>query len=134
MAQGLLFDLKESVLSNSSFGPSEIKQIIRSISDDYSRYGQLREAVAELEVREDRSPASAVRLGVCYYLMGRNERAVETLKFAKKAGRNRCALDKGDGPTMLDPPQFPVKGRAVSLRAGANESPPAPAAQSTGTP
>jgi diguanylate cyclase (GGDEF)-like protein len=46
-------------------------------------------------------------------------RAFETLKFAKKAGRNRCALDKGEGPTMLDPPQFPVKGRVVSLRAAA---------------
>jgi diguanylate cyclase (GGDEF)-like protein len=44
-------------------------------------------------------------------------RARETLVFAKKAGRNRCALDKGEGPTMLDPPQFPVKARVVSLRA-----------------
>ena len=44
-------------------------------------------------------------------------RARETLIFAKKAGRNRCSLDKGDGPAMLDPPQFPVKARTVSLRA-----------------
>jgi diguanylate cyclase (GGDEF)-like protein len=44
-------------------------------------------------------------------------RAIETLRFAKRAGRNRCALDKGDGPAMLDPPQFPVKGRVVNLRA-----------------
>jgi diguanylate cyclase (GGDEF)-like protein len=42
-------------------------------------------------------------------------RAYETMRFAKKAGRNRCSLDKGDGPTMLDPPQFPVKARTVSL-------------------
>jgi diguanylate cyclase len=42
-------------------------------------------------------------------------RAYETMRFAKKAGRNRCALDKGDGPAMLDPPQFPVKARTVSL-------------------
>jgi diguanylate cyclase len=46
-------------------------------------------------------------------------RAFETLKFAKKAGRNRCSLDKGEGPTMLEPPQFPVKGRVLSLRAAA---------------
>ncbi len=52
-------------------------------------------------------------------------RSIETLKFAKKAGRNRCALDKGDGPAMLDPPQFPVKGRVVSLRAGVSETAPA---------
>jgi diguanylate cyclase (GGDEF)-like protein len=42
-------------------------------------------------------------------------RAYETLRFAKKAGRNRCALDRGDGPTMLDPPQFPVKARTIGL-------------------
>jgi diguanylate cyclase len=46
-------------------------------------------------------------------------RALETVRFAKRAGRNRCALDKGEGPSMLDPPQFPVKGRAVNLRAAA---------------
>jgi hypothetical protein len=45
------------------------------------------------------------------------QRALEATRFAKKAGRNRCALDKGEGPTMLDPPQFPVKARVVSLRA-----------------
>jgi len=43
------------------------------------------------------------------------DRAFETLRFAKKAGRNRCALDEGHGPAMLDPPQFPVKGRVVQL-------------------
>jgi diguanylate cyclase (GGDEF)-like protein len=42
-------------------------------------------------------------------------KAYETLRFAKKAGRNRCALDKGDGPTMIDPPQFPVKARTITL-------------------
>jgi diguanylate cyclase len=46
-------------------------------------------------------------------------RATEAMKFAKKSGRNRCALDKGDGPTLLDPPQFPVKGRVVALRTSA---------------
>jgi diguanylate cyclase (GGDEF)-like protein len=42
-------------------------------------------------------------------------RTYETLRFAKKAGRNRCAIDKGEGPTMLDPPQFPVKAKTISL-------------------
>ena len=42
-------------------------------------------------------------------------RCQAAVQFAKKAGRNRCALDKGEGPTTLDPPQFPVKGRVVSL-------------------
>jgi diguanylate cyclase (GGDEF)-like protein len=45
------------------------------------------------------------------------KRGIDALRFAKKAGRNRCALDKGEGPAMIDPPQFPVKGRVVSLRA-----------------
>ena len=44
------------------------------------RSSQLREAVAELEASEDRSPAAAVRLGVCYYLLGRYWNAVETLQ------------------------------------------------------
>jgi diguanylate cyclase len=46
-------------------------------------------------------------------------RSQETMLFAKRAGRNRCALDQGEGPTMLDPPQFPVRGRTVSLRTAA---------------
>src|SRR5262249_5886015 len=46
------------------------------------------------------------------------KRALEALQFAKRAGRNRCALDKGEGPTMLDPPQFPVKGRIINLHSG----------------
>ena len=42
-------------------------------------------------------------------------RLAEALKFAKLAGRNRAALDEGAGPKLLDPPQFSVKGRVVSL-------------------
>jgi DNA-directed RNA polymerase subunit alpha len=82
MAQGLEFDLKPLVLSNRSFGPVEIEQIVGAISEDFANYRLLREAVAELEVREDPTPASAVRLGVCYYLLGRYRRAIETLQGA----------------------------------------------------
>ena len=64
-------DLKEIVLSNSSFGPHEIAQLTEAIGEDYSQFSILRDSVAELEVREERSPATAVRLGVCYYLLGR---------------------------------------------------------------
>ncbi len=42
-------------------------------------------------------------------------RLAETLKFAKLAGRNRAALDEGDGPRLLDAPQFSVKGRVVRV-------------------
>ena len=80
--QTTLADLRELVLSNASFGPSEIESISRTINEDYSQVAVLRDAVAELEDREDRSPAAAVRLGVCYYVMGRNKQARDTLKNA----------------------------------------------------
>lgn len=72
-------DLKHIVLSNSTFGPAEIRQLRQSISSDYSQFAVLRDSVAELEVREDQTPASAVRLGVCYFLLGRYQRAIDTL-------------------------------------------------------
>ena len=75
-------DIREIVLSNSAFGPREIESISRSIAEDYSQFSTLRDAVAELEAREDRSPAAHVRLGVCYFLLGRYRLAVETLSSA----------------------------------------------------
>ena len=82
MAQGLDIDLKEIVLSNSTFGPNEIDQLTRAISGDASRVPVLRDSVSELEASEDLTPAMAVRLGVCYYLLGRMPRAIETLRSA----------------------------------------------------
>jgi DNA-directed RNA polymerase subunit alpha len=82
MIQSVLPDLREIVLSNSSFGPREITQLLQSIAEEFALFGTLRDAVAELEAREDRSPAAAVRLGVCYYLLGRYRLAAETLSAA----------------------------------------------------
>jgi len=82
MSQALAFDVRDVVLSNSSFGPQEIEQIERALSEDFSRLAALRDSVAELEVRENPTPASAVRLGVCYYLLGRYHRSIETLTKA----------------------------------------------------
>lgn len=82
MSQGLQFDVKETVLSNSSFGPQEIQAIVDAISDDFSNYGNLRDAVADLEARQDGIPATTVRIGVCLYLLGRYNRAIETLQSA----------------------------------------------------
>ena len=42
-------------------------------------------------------------------------RAGQTLTFAKKAGRNRCAIDEGAGPATLPPPPLAVQGRTVTL-------------------
>lgn len=79
MPQTLEFDLKQAVLFNGTFGPREIQQISQAISADYSQFRLLRDAVGELEAREDPSPATNVRLGVCLYLLGRHQRALETL-------------------------------------------------------
>jgi DNA-directed RNA polymerase subunit alpha len=79
LEQSLGFELKDIVLSNSSFGPSEIDQLRKAVSEDYSQFQLLRDAVDELDMREDRSPAMAVRLGVCYFLLGRYNQAISTL-------------------------------------------------------
>jgi DNA-directed RNA polymerase subunit alpha len=73
-------EVRQVVLSGGPFGPAEVKQIVKAIAGDFSQYRSLREAVAEIEVREGRSPADAVRLGVCYYLLGRYTAAANTLK------------------------------------------------------
>ncbi|WP_233216205.1 DNA-directed RNA polymerase subunit alpha C-terminal domain-containing protein [Blastopirellula marina] len=83
MVQGLDFDLKHVVLSNTTFGPEEIRQIIRLLSKDYASFAVLRDSVAELEASQpERSPATNVRLGVCMYILGRNTRAIEVLSNA----------------------------------------------------
>jgi DNA-directed RNA polymerase subunit alpha len=74
------FDISQLVLSPSSFGPQEIAGITRAISEDFTRYRVLRDAVAELETRESQTPAGFVRLGVCYFLMGRYKLAIDALK------------------------------------------------------
>lgn len=75
-------ELKDIVLSNSSFGPNEIKVVTRRISDDYNQFNVLRDLTAELESHETRTPATQVRMGVCQYLLGRYEAAIRTLSNA----------------------------------------------------
>lgn len=80
MSQSVQPDLKQLVMFNGTFGPQEIVQLDDAVAEGYSQYRVLRDAVAELEVKEDQSPASMVRLGVCLYLLGRYQRAIETLR------------------------------------------------------
>jgi DNA-directed RNA polymerase subunit alpha len=80
MVQAAEFDVKQTVLINGPFGPAEVRQIQDAIARDHSNYKVLRDAVAELQVKEDQTPASMVRLGVCLYLLGRYFRAIEILK------------------------------------------------------
>jgi DNA-directed RNA polymerase subunit alpha len=87
MTQALDFDVKQAVLFNGTFGPREVQKLAGAIAADFAQYRLLRDAVGELEGREDHSPASMVRLGVCLYIMGRYQKAVDALK-------------KGDGGAM----------------------------------
>jgi len=75
-------DLRQTVVSNSTFGPNEIRQIAAALSADYSNFRTLRDAVIELEQQPSRSPAASARLGVCQYLLGRYRDAVTTLTSA----------------------------------------------------
>jgi DNA-directed RNA polymerase subunit alpha len=82
MSQVVAFDLRDVVLSNGSFGPREIRQMLDAMSQEPLQLSILRDAVVELERVEDRSPASSVRLGVCQYLLGRYTSAIQTLSNA----------------------------------------------------
>jgi len=82
MSPAVDFDVKQLVLSNSPFGPPVVQQLMDAISADFGNYRLLREAVQELETADMSSPAAAVRLGVCYYLLGRYRLAIEMLAAA----------------------------------------------------
>ena len=71
-------DVRELVVSNQSFGPAEIKQLCKTISQDYAQLGVLRDAANELQ-QSTRTPAQSVRLGVTQYLLGRFTDARDTL-------------------------------------------------------
>jgi DNA-directed RNA polymerase subunit alpha len=75
-------DLKSLVTSSSTFGPGEVRHLADALAADKGNYGLLRDAVQELESKEPVTPATKVRLGVCYYLLGRYRLAVETLTSA----------------------------------------------------
>ncbi len=82
MMPGTEIELKDIVLSNTSFGPEEIRSLTRRISDEYSQFTQLRELTAELRSQENRTPATSVRMGVCQFLLGRYSDALQTLSNA----------------------------------------------------
>ncbi|MEQ8209692.1 MAG: DNA-directed RNA polymerase subunit alpha C-terminal domain-containing protein [Lacipirellulaceae bacterium] len=103
MSQVLDLDIKQIVVSPSTFGPNEIKQIAAAMSADYANFRTLREATAELRDQETRTPAASARLGVCEYLVGRYSNAIETLTNADGGalthfylGRAHLALDQYD--------------------------------------
>lgn len=75
-------ELRDILLSNSSFGPNEISFISNRISNDYAQFPNLRDATQALESQVDRSPATSVKLGVCQYLIGHYSDAIKTLENA----------------------------------------------------
>ncbi len=73
-------NIKQLALGGGAFGPQEVEQMLAALSEDAMANRMLREATGEMEMSEDRSPAAEVRLGVCYYLLGRYHQAIETLR------------------------------------------------------
>lgn len=73
-------NIKQLALGGGAFGPREVEQMVGALSEDPMAHRMLREATGEMEASEDRSPAAEVRLGVCYYLLGRYHQAIETLR------------------------------------------------------
>src|SRR5271165_6180843 len=74
------FDVKQAILVNGPFGPAEVKEIREAITKDHANFQRLRDAVNELQAKEEQTPASMVRLGVALFLLGRYYRASEVLK------------------------------------------------------
>lgn len=111
-------DLKQIVLSNTSFGPNEIKQIVSAISADYGNFRLLRDAVGEMEQQPSRTPAASVRLGVCQYLLGRYSQAVQTLKNADGGALTHFYL--GKALLSLDRYEEALAAYESSERAGYN--------------
>ena len=73
-------DIRDLVTGTGPFGPADIRQLLEALGSDAAAHRDLRLAVQELEKAGERSPAAAVRLGVCQYLLGRSQPALDTLK------------------------------------------------------
>src|SRR5487761_493661 len=104
MAQDLVVDIKQWLLSDGPFDASTVRRMIEALTADATNYRPLREAVQELESKssEAKSPEGAplkLRLGVAYYLLGRFRLAAQTLAEAQGGvakyylGKARFALE-----------------------------------------
>ncbi|MBA4020462.1 MAG: RNA polymerase subunit alpha domain protein [Pirellula sp.] len=82
MSYGLDTEIKQLALSNNPLSPAEVKQASQAITADMSNFRALADGVNELETNENPTPAQKVRLGICYYLLGRNRLATATLSTA----------------------------------------------------
>jgi DNA-directed RNA polymerase subunit alpha len=77
-----IHDLKEAILSNQTFGPSDVEFIRTTIAGNYGHFGELRDAVNEMESDDALTPAGKTKKGVCQFLLGRFKDALDTLSAA----------------------------------------------------
>ena len=73
-------DIRDLILGNGPFGPSEVQALVTALGREAAAHRELRAAVKELESTADRSPAASVRLGICQRLLGRARDALDTLR------------------------------------------------------
>ena len=96
-----VLDLKDLILSNNSFGPADVGEIRTAITENYGHFGELRDAVAEMEIRPDMlSPAGKTKMGVCQFLLGKFKSALTTLRTADGSAmalfyQARCQFELG---------------------------------------
>jgi DNA-directed RNA polymerase subunit alpha len=112
------FDLRQTVISNSTFGPNEIKQISQALSADYNNFRTLRDATNELAQQTGRTPAASARLGVAQFLIGRYSDAVQTLSNADGGALTNFYLGKAF--LALDKYPEALKAYESAERAGYN--------------
>lgn len=95
-----VLDLKDMVLSNNSFGPADVGAIRTAVSENYGHFGELRDAVNEMETNEALSPAGKTKMGVCQFLLGKYNDALETLQSSDGSAmalfyQARCLFELG---------------------------------------
>ncbi len=95
-----VLDLKEFVLTNHSFGPSDVGTIRSAITSNYSHFSELRDAVNDLEADEALTPAARTKMGVCQFLLGRFRNSLATLQAADGGAlalfyQARCRFELG---------------------------------------
>jgi DNA-directed RNA polymerase subunit alpha len=95
-----VLDLKDMVLSNNSFGPADVGAIRTAVSENYGHFGELRDAVNEMESNDVLSPAGKTKMGVCQFLLGKYGDALETLQSSDGSAmalfyQARCLFELG---------------------------------------
>ena len=95
-----VLDLKELILSNNSFGPADVGEIRTAITENYGHFGELRDAVQQMQEDTTLSPAGKTKMGVCQFLLGKFQDAHDTLQTADGSAmalfyQARCRFELG---------------------------------------